>query len=135
MSKEDIFLEWLATYGEGKDEMKAGMWDAKLVMEFAEYYHNSIKILELDSKDRGVVIIGTDHIGNEYEVIKRVAKNHNVLVVGYTGTTTVTENITKDLSLIIKDRPNLGDIYYPTIEDLNSLPQKEKHWKKRKFHN
>ena len=41
MKSEDIFLEWLATYGEGKDEVIAGMWNKDLMIEFAKFYANT----------------------------------------------------------------------------------------------
>tara|TARA_B100000768_G_C11232061_1_gene355522 strand:- start:82 stop:387 length:306 start_codon:yes stop_codon:yes gene_type:complete len=32
--------EWAATYGDDKEDIRASMYDADLMIEFAKYYHN-----------------------------------------------------------------------------------------------
>ena len=48
--------EWAATYGDDKEDIRASMYDADLMIEFAKYYHKEQLILSGVSQQRELLI-------------------------------------------------------------------------------
>lgn len=64
----DILLEWATTYGDDEDDVKASRYNAELMIEFAQYYHQQVKNNDsLDNVSKRFLAIGTLSSGKSFK--------------------------------------------------------------------